>query len=340
MIVPADAWEMNYYVDGEIGGPIRFEIDNTALHLWATAVHAAALSPADRAAFLQMVWPTDQAALDLLVRWKESDTDLPAGANEDDNLAITSTLHGAVAVYAGLVAGARLAHAVGDDDHGRTYLDRANALKSAIDTAYYDPVTMLFRAARGLPGGPHDTIAGWDTGWLVWPARFFASDDPRQEVQLSSDMDGILAILRGQTQPGGTYTAKNVLAAALYGKDGGARDKAKQAVALLAQIATTGTDSFGEVYMPQAGTAGAITWSNRTATPHVWEGALFYLSAMALTNPQLFNQDETALPLPPPAGCGCSSDAPAGTAAAPLVLVALAWRKPRSRRRARDVTRA
>jgi len=322
---------MNYYVDGEAGGPIRFEIDNTALHLWATAVHAATLTGADRDAFIAAVWPTDEAALDLLVRWKETDTDLPAAANEDDNLALTSTLHGAVAVYAGLMAGARLAHAAGDDDKGRAYLARADALHAAIDSAYYDPMTMLFRAARGLPGGPHDSIAGWDTGWLVWPARFFPAGDPRQEFQLSADMDGILAILRGQVQPGGTYTAKNVLAAALYGQPGGARDKAAQAVALLAQIATQGTDSFGEVYMPMSVAGGGVAWSNRTATPHVWEGALFYLSAMALTNPSLFNGEETALPLPAPAGCGCRSGASPGAAAPPMIVMLVALRRRRRR---------
>ena len=31
---PADGWEMNYYPDGMVGGPIRFEIDNAALALW------------------------------------------------------------------------------------------------------------------------------------------------------------------------------------------------------------------------------------------------------------------------------------------------------------------
>jgi len=335
MDFPADAWEMNYYVDGEPGGPIRFEIDNTALHVWSTAVHAAMLTGADRDAFVAAVWPTDRDALDLLVRWKEADTDLPAAANEDDNLALTSTLHGAVAVYTGLVAGARLAHAAGDDDRGRTYLARADALRAAIDQAYYDPDTGSFRAARGLPGGPHDSIAGWDTGWLVWPARFFDANDPRQEAQLSSDMDGILAILRGETLPGGTYTAKNVLSAALYGQPGGSRDQAAQAVALLAGIATPGTDSFGEVYMPEPDGAGGITWSNRTATPHVWEGALFYLSAMALTRPELFNADEAELPLPPAAGCGCTSARPSD-AAGPLgivLVVGLGRRRRRRRRR-------
>lgn len=330
---PAFAWEMNYYVDGEAGGPIRFEIDNTALHVWSTAVHAGALAGAERAAFLAAVWPTDQAALDLLVRWKEPDTDLPAAANEDDDLALTSTLHGAVAVYTGLMAGARLAHAMHDDGRGRTYLARAEALRGAIDHYYYDEATTLFRAARGLPGGPHDSIAGWDTGWLVWPARFFQPGDARLERQLSADMDGILAILRGETQPGGTYTAKNVLSAALYGEAGagGARAKAAQAVALLADLATPGTDAFGEVYMPEPGSP--LRWSNRTATPHVWEGALFYLAAMALTTPASFNADEQ-LALPPADGCGCATAPAPGRAAGPLLVIAVALRPRRRRRRA------
>ena len=45
---PAFAWEMNYYADGTIGGNIRFEIDNTALHLWAMTAHAASLHGSER----------------------------------------------------------------------------------------------------------------------------------------------------------------------------------------------------------------------------------------------------------------------------------------------------
>ncbi|HTM21135.1 MAG TPA: glycoside hydrolase family 15 protein [Kofleriaceae bacterium] len=332
-LFPRWAWERNYYTSGDNGGTIRFEIDNTALHLWSLAVHAAALDGAERADFVAAVWPTAHDALDLLVRWKEADTGLPALANEDDNPALTSTLHGAVAVYAGLRAGARLAHAAGDDGAGRTYLRRADELAAAIDTYYYDPDNGLYRAARGQPGGPQDSIAGWDTGWLVWPARLLATDDPRLEVQLSADMDGILAILRGETE-GGTYTAKNVVAAALYGQDGGARDQARTAVQLLADIATPGTDAFGEVYLPEPDPGGGPpTWSNRTATPHVWEGVLFYLAAMALSEPARFNADES-LPLPE-SGCGCTgSRGGAGPAVLlPLAAMLLAVRPRRRRRR-------
>src|SRR5262249_20623431 len=151
---PAGAWETNYYVDGAAGGPIRFEIDNTALHVWATAVHAGALDGDARRGVIASVWPSDRAPPELLARSKEADTVLPAPGNEDDNLALTSTLHGAVAVHAGLVAGARLARAAGDLEAAGRYLARAQALARAIDSTYYDPATGLFRAARGLPGAP------------------------------------------------------------------------------------------------------------------------------------------------------------------------------------------
>jgi hypothetical protein len=324
---PAGAWEMNYYVDGAAGGPIRFEIDNAALHVWATAVHAGTLDGDARRAFVAAVWPSDRAALELLARWKEADTDLPAPANEDDNLALTSTLHGAVAVHAGLVAGARLARAAGDAAAGLRYLARARALARAIDQIYWDPAAGRFRAARGLPGGPEDTIAGWDTGWLIWPGRVLAPGDPRVETQLAADLDGILAILRGE-KAGGTYTAKNVLAAALYGREDGARAQARQAVALLADIATPDTDAFGEVYL-----SGPGGWTNVTATPHVWEGVLFYLAAMALTDRGRFNQDET-LPLPD-AGGGCSVGGGGRSVPLPYVVVWVWWttlRPPRSRK--------
>src|SRR5262249_15642254 len=169
-----------------------------------------------------------------------------------------------------------------------------------------------------------DSIGGWATGWLIWPGRVLAPGDPRVEAQLAADLDGILAILRGEKE-GGTYVAKNVVAAALYGKPDGARARARQALALLADIATPDTDAFGEVYLSAGG-----QWTNVTATPHIWEGALFYLAAMALTDPTLFNRDEK-LPLPGEGG-GCSVGGGGGERGlvALLTLAALARGAPPS----------
>src|SRR5262249_36521184 len=99
-VFPAYAWEMNYYAAGTIAGNIRCEIDNTALHVWSTVAHAAYLQEPDRTAYMRAVWPTMNDALHLLVRWKDAKTGLPWPANEDDHYELTSTLHGATAVYA------------------------------------------------------------------------------------------------------------------------------------------------------------------------------------------------------------------------------------------------
>src|SRR5439155_17686934 len=134
-------------------------------------------------------------------------------------------------------------------------------------------------------------------------------------------MDEALAALRGQTD-GGAYLGKNVVAAALYGREDGSRGKAREAVQLLAQLATPDTLHFGEVFV----TRPDGSFDNRVATPHVWEGMLFYLSAMALSQPERFNPEEKALPLA--GGCGCRT-APAGVGAIAALLFF------RRRRRAR-----
>ena len=73
---------------------------------------------------------------------------------------------------------------------------------------------------------------------------------------------------------------------------------------------------------------------NQVSFPHVWEGALFYLSAMALTDPALFEAEVEAFPLPgevpdPPDSC-CTVARGVTTTWALFLLVMLL---PLSRRR-------
>ena len=343
---PAFAWEMNYYADGTIAGNIRFEIDNTALHVWSSAAHAAYLSGSDRDAYMRAVWPTMNDALHLLVRWKDPQTGLPWPANEDDHYELSSTLHGATAVYAALVAGARFAHALGEEDDAQAFLARANELRAATLSTYYDDKTGLFRdtpqtGTEYIPG----TTGTGVTAWLAWPARLLDQDDPRLEAQLVADMNAVLKDIRGETE-GGAYVMKNVVSAALLGKDGGARDLARDAVKRLADIATPDTMHFGEVFVTTHPTVGGPpVFSARVAPPHVWEGVLFYLSAMALTMPKSFDEEIGVMPLPPPAtsssssGCGCRTsgegEAAGAGAIAALVLSARASRRRDRRRRDR-----
>jgi hypothetical protein len=191
------------------------------------------------------------------------------------------------------------------------------------------------------------------TAWLAWPARLLDDRDPRLEAQLAADMNTIMKDIRGETE-GGAYVMKNVVSAALLGKDGGARDLAREAVTRLADIATPDTMHFGEVFVTVHPTPGGPpVFSARVAPPHVWEGALFYLSAMALTAPARFDPQIAAMPLPAPAssssssssGCGCrtcggaegaGATAMAAAIAASVALVVSARSSRRRDRRRRD----
>ncbi len=336
---PAFAWEMNYFADGTTGGPIRFEIDNTALHIWSLALHTAHLDESKRADFVEALWPSTRAALELLHRWRDETTGLPALANEDDNPELTSGLHSASTVYTAMVSGARLAMVIGETADAERYLRAANELKAATLKHYYDESKGLL-----IPGAGREPSPGsGPSAWSVWPARMFARDDPRLESQLASDMGSVMPKLRGELE-GGVYTAKPILSAALYGLDDGAKQQARDALQLLAAAATPDTLHFGEVYV----TSSKIgpTWSNRVAPPHIWEGILFYLAAMALTNAEPFNADarELALPVLPndaasgsegEGGCGCRIAAPRDDPAFALgSALLLAFTALRRRRRA------
>ncbi|MGZ6142417.1 MAG: hypothetical protein ACXWLM_03710, partial [Myxococcales bacterium] len=315
---PAGVWEMNYFGDGQIGGPIRFEIDNTALHLWSLAVHAAYADPAP-------AWPSAKVAALVLRDWKAK-TGLPAPANEDDHAELTSTLHGAVSVYAGLVAAERMARAQHDGALESSLKARAGELRAAILSQYYDAAAGLFRATRDAPGG----AIGGPAAWLIWPGRVLDPGDARVERQLSAEMDKVLGALRGETSGAG-YVGKVVVSAALYGD--ASRAKAREAVQLLADMATPGTLHFGEIFETLPGPA----FVQAVSPPHVWEGGLFYLSAMALSQPQLFNPEERALPL----DTGCSTAG--GGVLALLVLYAMRralLREPPTTARCRAATGA
>jgi hypothetical protein len=347
---PAWAWEMNYYADGTVGGNLHFEIDNTALHVWSVVAHAAALEGAERNAFIAKVWPTTKKALELLRTWKDEKTGLPAPASEDDHAAFTSTLHGATAVYVAMVAGAQLANVVPDADEADLLGARVAELRDAIEKTYFDPKTGLFHDT--VPPGT-DIIPGTtglgSTAWLVWPARFLDPSDSRLEHQLASDLVPIMKDIRGETG-GGAYVMKNVVAAALLGKDGGSRDTAKEAVTRLADIATPDTLHFGEVFVTTHpnGMSKPPVFSARVAPPHVWEGMLFYLSAMALTSPDRFDLQVAAFPPPPvpmptpvmpesSTGCGCRFASPDGAGSAlALAALALAFTARRGRRTPRS----
>jgi hypothetical protein len=302
---PADAWEMNYYPDGLVGGPIRFEIDNTALALWSivSQVGWTASTPTD---YLTQRWDAIARAANLLARWRDPATGLQAPASEDDNLAYTQTLHGAVSVFGALDVAGRAARLLGRDGDAARWEQRACELRNAIGQQLYDVAAQRFVRAPGDHFDPLSAPTG-ETAWLVWPARVLPWDDPRIGPQLASDLDTIGPAVRLEND-GGSYFMKTTAAAALArGTDAVLGPIIADYRDRIAQMhATPATRHFGEVVVVVDNATGRHA-SQRVATPHLWEGILFYLTAMAIDDPHAFDRYEAVLPasLVPPMGAAC-----------------------------------
>jgi hypothetical protein len=290
---PAGAWEMNYYPDGTTGGPLRFEIDNTAFALWSIVTHAGWV--ADATSYLNGHWDVITHAADLLADWRDPETGLQAPASEDDNGAYTQTLHGAVTVYGALDAGARAARLLGRDAEAQRWEARGCELRHATEALLYDGEAMRFVSRPGEAFDPSHAPTG-ETAWMVWPMRVFPWDDPRVVAQLRSDLQIITPTIELQTE-GGSYSMKSTVPLALvFGSDGDLGPHIAALRDLLAEKhATPQTRHFGESMLVVQGPDGPQA-SQRVATPHLWEGILFYLSAMALDDPSAFERFEQAVP--------------------------------------------
>jgi hypothetical protein len=290
---PADAWEMNYYADGRTGGNIRFEVDNTALLVWSFVDHAG--WTADPTAWLEEVWPTVRRGAELLTRWRDPATGLVWPANEDDSAAFTQGLQGAGTVFLALREAARAAIALGHDDDAARWLERAGELRTAILTHLYDEAEGF--VAAPLVENPGSAYGG-PAAWIAWPVALLPGDDPRVVAQLQRDLAVMLAHVRGETE-GSAYVTKTALAAALTQPDGPDREAALEIATRLARdIAEPDTRQLGEVFLSidDDGDGRADRFSNRVATPHLWEGALVYLTAMAYYEPARFGWQDDVLP--------------------------------------------
>ncbi len=332
---PAHAWEMNYYADGVPGGNFRWEIDNTAFALWSLCAHAYwTPKPADA---LNARWTTIASAAELLVDWKDPKTGLHAPAQEDDNAAATQTLHGAVTVAGALEQAARAAELVGKQADAKRWRDRATEVQKAILANLFDAKTGLFKQADNATANPGNAGSG-PTAWLVWPMRLLPWTDSRVKAQLAADFDAIAPVLALQGDDGGAYYLKNLVSTALaLGQDKAWRPRIQAALVKSAGQATKGTHHFGEVTLP-VGVGADRKADQRVATPHLWEGGLFYLTALALEDPQALQKDRPVPATPKSAKAddgGCSADRSPmpPLAVASLALVCLVCAAVGARRR-------
>lgn len=291
---PADAWEMNFYSDGEPGGVFRFEIDTTAFALWTIVAHSGWAD--DPVAHLEQRWDTIERAAELLTRWRDESTGLPAPAQEDDSAGYTQTLHGAITVFGALDIAARGARLLGRDEAAERWEARALEVRAAIETNFYDAEEGVFFMSESgrLPIMASGLIPVGPTAWLVWPCTLYPFDDPRIQRQLRRDYEVIEPVMNLETN-GGLYYMKNTISIALAG-DRGLTEVIAGLPELLAGQATTDTDHFGEV-MVVVEEEGERRPQQRVSTPHLWEGTLFYLTALAAEQPDALLRYNDVLPV-------------------------------------------
>lgn len=290
---PPGSWEMNYYSDGEPGGNIRLEIDNTALLVWAFVYHVGHLDGQARADYIDDIWPTVETAANWLASWRDPETGLNWYANEDDHFEYTRGLQGASTTYGALVSAARMARHLGHDDLADAWLWRAGELKSAV-------LEHLYVDGEGFYGhvGPSKLGAG-SPYWLSWPTHMFPADDERYLPQLKAGLAKHLADVRGETA-GGQYPTKVAISAALVLPDGAERDGAYEIAERLAtDIANPHTYTLGEHYSTvflDDGDDEHDGFVNGVSTPHLWSMALVYLTAVAYHHPDRFDAYDAVLP--------------------------------------------
>ena len=290
---PADAWEMNYFADGMVGGTFRFEIDTTAFAVWALVAHAGWAD--DPLNYLAAQWPNIRRGTNLLARWRDADTGLHAPAQEDDAPDPAQTLHGAVTVFGALDIAARSARLLDRHEHASVWEERAQELRAAMEAHFYeeDAKALVMGESGRLPimaSGLSDTGPG---SWSLWPMTMYDRDDPRVEDQITHDW-GVIEAVVNLAPPGGLYFMKTTLSMAVTALDAFG-SQVQSLPEKLALQATPDTLHFGEV-MVVIEEGDDQRAQQRVSTPHLWEGALYYLTALAVEDPAALQEYEEVLP--------------------------------------------
>jgi len=152
-------------------------------------------------------------------------------------------------------------------------------------------------------------------------------DDARMQEQIAHDMAVVRPMIELETA-GGLYFMKTTNAAgvAQLGLPAAERDALHTDLAALvidlAELASP-TDQFGEVIVVVDDGDGPRA-EQRVATHHLWESSLFYLTALAVEDPESLLRYDQVLPasrVPTPGsggGCGCRAGGSGSDPRAPL----------------------
>lgn len=267
---------MNYFADGQEGGPIFFEIDNTALMVWITWEHYLSLGKKTIKGkeFLKRNYPVIKKASESLINCFNEKKKLPCKAFEDDNIALQQNLQGAASVYAAYKAAFAAAKEVGDDHQYQQKLKlRIQQLKQGI--------------YRNFQIRPHVYEGQWGaSAWLVWPANYFKDTGLDICPQLEY-LQEILNIDLGKQNQGSRYDGKFAMSLAIQDplqlkKCGFDFQKLNWNIdVLIKEMPDQETLQFGEAFVSSDFDGdGKKEFSNRTAIPHIWAGSLNFLAAL------------------------------------------------------------
>ncbi|MHB8594691.1 MAG: hypothetical protein ACYDB3_10255, partial [Acidimicrobiales bacterium] len=282
---PVGNWPMDVYGDGSPGGPIPFEIDETGLGAWTLWDHYGFLgggSSAAAKAYLRQVFPAIARSANWLSACEDPKTGLQCYADEDDSYTPSQTLHGAGPDLLGLRSAVAAAAALGDDSPEVTiWKDRVATLSSAIDDLY-NPGQNAYEEQAGASSAL--PVSYTDGGWLLWPVELHPLTDPRMQGEATAVWSSMLASLASTS---GGYEGKALLGVCEAWSQPTPTSAQHQALQseldFMATNLTTDTGLFSEFWQRFSANGPIVPLNDM---PHVWEGALFYMSAMCIDPPK------------------------------------------------------
>jgi GH15 family glucan-1,4-alpha-glucosidase len=270
---PAGNWAHNYYADGVAGGPLPYTIDQTGYGIWTLWDHYDQTNDNDYLLRASVYEAIQRAAHYLSDPPPTGCTDPTTGlqcfANEGDNEALTRTLVGAQAVWAGLGAAASAAEVRGGaiaEGNVVKWSNRQADLGDAIEANFFDEECNCYT---------QDYETG---GALLWPVRLRAYGSERANAQAAVNYEHMTGILTGEVTTG-RYESKMLLGNAFAWDGTRQMAKVRDGLRWVARVPTTDrTDLLGESWMVYPPEGGRVT--TMVSQPHAPSHAMFYLAAL------------------------------------------------------------
>lgn len=272
---------MNYYPDGQPGGPLPIEIDGDGILAWSLWDHASFLDEPDRSDYIYQIYQTLSKGANFLCLWRDPVTKLPLHSFELDSPMPVQTLTGAAAAWAGLKAAIEAGVELGEDE-GRlaTWQWRFDELTGAILANYFDADQQVF------------TDIGYGAAYLVWPAQFFPPHHPAMHDLAVRMYEAQLPAIE-KTAEWGSYNGVALESVVHVLKDNPdyTEELIRAVEVFMAELPTPDTHHFGEGWITIE-TEQGIVFENHVAMPHLLTGAHNFITAMKLYGPRSVSDDD------------------------------------------------